>query len=37
MAAGVTDKVWSVEDLAALIEDAKLNPPATYKKRAKTD
>ena len=36
MAAGLTDKLWSMEDIAELVEAAAPKPgrPATYKKRA---
>lgn len=36
MAAGVTDKLWSMEDIAELVDAAAPKPgrPATYKKRA---
>lgn len=36
MAAGVTDRLWEMSDLVAIVEagDAKPNRPATYKKRA---
>jgi hypothetical protein len=35
MAAGVTDRLWSIEDIANVIEAAapKAGRPATYKKR----
>ena len=35
MAAGVTDKLWSMEDIAELVDAAAPKPgrPATYKKR----
>jgi hypothetical protein len=36
MAAGVTDMLWSMEDIAELVEAAAPKPgrPKTYKKRA---
>lgn len=33
MAAGVTSKLWSVEDIVALLPEAKATPRGTYKKR----
>jgi hypothetical protein len=35
MAAGVTDKLWSIEDIAVIVEAAAPKPgrPAIYKKR----
>jgi hypothetical protein len=35
MAAGVTDRLWSIEDLAAMVEEAapKLGKRGPYKKR----
>jgi hypothetical protein len=35
MAAGVTNKLWSIEDIANIVEAAapKAGRPATYKKR----
>src|SRR3954467_10521147 len=39
MAAGVSDRLWSIEDIAAIVEEAapKLAKRGPYKKRAKED
>ena len=36
MAAGVTDRLWDIEDIVRLVDEAALQPkrPAAYRKRA---